>query len=181
MDDEFIMGWMAFLLWGHAPIRRIYYGVGRFYYGMDGVFIMGSCPHTTNLLWFYIYMVVYCFYVQPFYDNLAKEYRHIVSINCEPMGPLKNYVRKTIFPRLSTFVSTGIGCSNLCVYAIKNMDGVGGCCDSDLLGVDNVDALVMFLIENNYTINKDITKIMNNDKINVNNGKKLLFYVNYSG
>lgn len=136
-------------------------------------------------------MVVYCFYVQPFYDNLAKEYRHIVSINCEPMGPLKNYVRKMVFPRLSTFVSSGIGCSNLCVYAIKNMDGVcgsgsgsgsgSGCCDSDLLGVDNVDALVMFLIENNYTINKDITKIMNNDKINVNNGKKLLFYVNYSG
>ena len=38
----------------------------------------------------------------------------------------------------------------------------------------------MFLMENNYTINKDITKVMNNDKIYVNNGKKLLFYVNYN-
>ena len=49
-------------------------------------------------------MVVYCFYVQPFYDNLIKEYTHIIVINCEPVGPLKNYVRKTVFPKLSTLV-----------------------------------------------------------------------------
>ena len=27
----------------------------------------------------------------------------------------------------------------------------------------------------------ELSDLMNNDKINVNNGKKLLFYVNYSG
>ena len=45
--------------------------------------------------------------------------------------------------------------------------------------MDNLDTLVIFLTENNYIINKDITKILNNDKITINNGKKLLFYVNY--
>ena len=36
------------------------------------------------------------------------------------------------------------------------------------------------LIENNYTVNKDLTKIMNNDKIYLNNGRKLLFYITYN-
>ena len=133
-------------------------------------------------------MVVYCFYVQPFYDNLIKEYTHIIVINCEPVGPLKNYIRKTVFPKLSTFEGFGSRI-NKCVYAIKNIDGGcsnGGCSNggcnnvNDLLTIDNLDSLVIFLMENGYIINKDISEIMNNEKINVNNGKKLLFYVNYN-
>ena len=132
-------------------------------------------------------MVLYCFYIQPFYNSFIKEYTHIVVINCEPIGPLKNYVQKIAFPQLSIF--KGIGsqnnkCNNLCVYAIKNIDGEcsNSCCSnvSDLLSIDNLDSLVIFLIENGYVINKDITKIMNNEKINVNNGRKILFYVNYN-
>lgn len=132
-------------------------------------------------------MVVYCFYVQPFYNNLIKEYTHIIVINCEPIGPLKNYVQKTVFPQLSKFEGFGYQrnkCNNLCVYAITNIEGEcsSSCCSnvSDLLSIDNLDSLVIFLTENGYVINKDITKIMNNEKINVNNGRKILFYVNYN-
>ena len=49
--------------------------------------------------------------------------------------------------------------------------------NNNLLTIDKIDMLVSFLIENGYIINKDITKIMNNDAIYVNNGKKILFYV----
>ena len=126
-------------------------------------------------------MVVYCFYVQPFYNNLIKEYTHIIVVNREPDGPLKNFVCKAVFPQLSTFEGFH---NNLCVYAVKNMaSGCNAGCNNatnDFLSVDNIDILIAFLMENDYTINKDITKIMNNEKIYVNNGKKLLFYVNYS-
>lgn len=148
-------------------------------------------------------MLVYCFYVEPFYDSGIKEYRHIVTINREPEGALKNYVKRISFSKLSSFKGFGGsgsggsgsgGSCSFCVYAIKNIDeslvgggggvggGVGDSCGAygELLSVDNIDNFIMFLMENNYTINKDITKVMNNDKIYVNNGKKLLFYVNYN-
>ena len=130
-------------------------------------------------------MVNYCFYIQPFYDNIIKEYTHIVVINNLPDGPLKNYVKKTIMPEISLFngfnaFKSNASCSRQCVYAIKNINNCNNSGYQDLLSVDNIDELIVFLTENNYTINKDITKIMNNDKIMVNNGKKLLFYVNYN-
>ena len=147
-------------------------------------------------------MLVYCFYVEPLYDSVIKEYRHIVTINREPEGVLKNYVKRISMSKLSSFKEFGGsgsgGSCSMCVYAIKNIDTIldggrlGGCdygsygsygsygAYGDLLSLDNIDNFIMFLIENNYTINKDITKLMNNDKIYLNNGKKLLFYVNYN-
>ena len=135
-------------------------------------------------------MTVYSLFIQPFYDTFNEEYRHIITINKQPDGALGAYVKRIAFPQLSSYkgfgnsggMGSGNGC-NLCVYAIKNIDD--GCCGnsggvvSDLLCPENVDNLINFLLENNYTINKDITDIMNNDKIYVNNGKKLLFYINY--
>ena len=134
-------------------------------------------------------MTIYSLYVQPFYDSFNKEYRHIVTINKSPDGALGSYVKRVSFPKLSTYEgfgngSGGSGSCNSCVYAIKNIDD--GCCGNsaggvvgDLLCPENVDNLINFLLDNSYTINKDITDIMNNDKTYINNGKKLLFYINY--
>ena len=127
-------------------------------------------------------MPVYSLYIQPYYDSHSEQYINIITINKTPSGPLANYVTNIRFNKLSDFGGFTNNCTPLCVYAIKNINTIN--CNNlnnlNLLTPENVDDLVSFLIENNYTVNKDFTKIMNNDKIYLNNGRKLLFYINYN-
>ena len=125
-------------------------------------------------------MPVYSLYIQPYYDNHNEQYINIVTINKRPDGALINYVTNIKFNRLSEYggFNNSRICTPLCVYAIKNII-MTGCNNLNLLSPENIDELVAFLVENNYTIDKDLTKIMNNNKINLNNGKRLLFYIRY--
>ncbi len=121
-------------------------------------------------------MVVYAIYLEPFYDNINMEYKHVVTINNIPLGPLKDYIIKTVAPKLSIFKSFNSKHQNTCIYIIKNIDNT----NTKLLDIENIDILINFLTVNNYTINNEITKLMNKNKINTNNGKKLLFYIEYN-
>ena len=125
-------------------------------------------------------MPVYSLYIQPYYDNHNEQYINIVTINKRPDGALSNYVTNIKFNRLSEYggFNNIRNCAPLCVYAIKNII-MSGCNSLNLLSPENIDELVEFLVENNYTIDKDLTKIMNNNKINLINGKRLLFYIRY--
>ena len=124
-------------------------------------------------------MSLYSFYIQPYYDSTNEEYINIITINKKPNGPLSNFVTTLRYNKLSDFSGFNKMCTPLCIYAIKNINTIS-CNSLNLLSAENVDELVTFLIENSYTINKDVTKIMSNEKVYVNNGKKLLFYVNYT-
>ena len=124
-------------------------------------------------------MSVYSLYIQPYYDNISQQYTNIITINKNPNGPLSDYITTLQYNPLSEFSGFNKICSRLCIYAIKNINNIQYN-SFNLLSPDNIDDLVIFLTENNYSINKDLTKIMNNDKIYVNNGRKLLFYINYS-
>lgn len=131
-------------------------------------------------------MQVYSLSIQPYYDNHDEQYINIITINKRPLGALAAYVTNIKYNRLSEYNDhfNNRRCTPLCVYAVKNIYGSGsGSCSMnslDLLAPENIDDLVAFLIENNYTIDKDLTKIMNNDKIYVNNGRRLLFYIRYN-
>ena len=131
-------------------------------------------------------MNTYAFYLVPYYDNYLEQYYNIIQINTIPKGPLSNYIVKMSNPKKSMlnkdfYNNYNTSLQNCCVYVIKNI--VNDSCNnsSNLLQFENIDSLVNFLIENNYSINKDLTKIMNNEKIYLNNQKRLIFYVNYNG
>jgi len=122
---------------------------------------------------------IYSLYIQPYYNSISEQYINIITINKPPTGPLAKYVTNIRFNKLSDFSGFSTSCKPLCMYAIKNISSPQ-CNNLDLLSPENVDDLISYLIENNYNVNKDLTKIMNNDKIYLNNGKKLLFYINYN-
>lgn len=124
-------------------------------------------------------MSVYALYIQPYYDQNSQQYTNIITINTMPDGPLANYVSNIRFNRLSDFKQFSNNCNPLCIYAIKTITGVS-CNNFNLLSSEQLNDLINFLIQNNYTINKDLTKIMNNDRIHLNNGSRLLFYINYT-
>ena len=134
-----------------------------------------------------------CLYIQIYYEPFCKEYIHIITTNRMPTGSLKNYI-KMVRPTRKFSDSNYIDSLRVRNTDQNNLCGCLAITDSithtsqssysyqcsnnnNLLTIDNIDMLVSFLIENGYSINKDITKIMNNDSIYVNNGKKVLFYV----
>ena len=124
-------------------------------------------------------MTIYSLYIEPYYDSQCQQYINIVTINTIPVGPLSDYVTQLRFNTLSDFTGLNNKCRPLCIYAIKTINS-RSCNSLNLLSSEQIDDLICFLMENNYTINKDLTKLMNNDRIVLNNGRILLFYINYN-
>lgn len=128
-----------------------------------------------------------CLYIQIYYEPFCKEYIHIITTNKMPTGSLKNHIKivrpTRTFPDSNYIDSLRLrnttqnnNCGSLAITDSISQPQLQ-CSNANLLTIDNIDMLVSFLIENGYIINKDITKIMNKDAIYVNNGKKVLFYV----
>ena len=132
--------------------------------------------------------ILICLYIQPYYDPITKEYINIITTNRMPTGNLKNHIKylkpTSTFPQSNyinslrlTNITNSCGCMAITDSIMDTTNTTNTTNINNLLTINDIDLLVSFLIENQYTINKDITKIMNNDRIYVNNGKKVLFYV----
>ncbi len=132
-------------------------------------------------------MVMYSIVGAPFYDERNQCYKKIIRINKMPAGNLTQIVKRIRSPRLSHFDTYGEG---------NGYGGGGGdCCGSGsnntpcifaifhpnhknkLLTVDELPDLMTFLVDNGYTIDTSITKMLM--KSNVKPSNDLICYVSY--
>jgi len=131
-------------------------------------------------------MYFYLLYNEIYYDPLCKEYFNILTLNKQPEGELKKYVKLVSITSPSTKQNTLI--SKYCTYAISNnlllnMENqnliIGNIYNNynNILTIDNINEVTEFLINNNYNIDNSITKIYNNSNIfnNSNHSKKLIY------
>ena len=110
---------------------------------------------------------------QVFYDQIPQCYRKIVTINKEPTGPLKFLVKKTHIPKLSPFKERSICCPEpFCIYIILSPTN-----PTEYLCIDEIPNLFSYLMENNYTIDSNVTKIMQDSKVKMNND--LICFITY--
>ena len=132
---------------------------------------------------------LYLLYNEIYYDNYCKEYFNILTINKEPEGELKKYIKLTSITSPSTKQNTLI--HKHCTYTIsdnlldtnQNIINTNSktCCNksNNFLTLENINEFTEFLINNNYTIDNSITKIykINNICSNFfsNNSKKILY------
>ena len=132
---------------------------------------------------------LYLLYNEIYYDNYCKEYFNILTINKEPKGELKKYIKLTSITSPSTKQNTLINKS--CTYTIsdnlldvnQNITNTNSktCCSksNNFLTLENINEFTEFLINNNYTIDNSITKIykINNicSNFSSNNSKKILY------
>lgn len=116
---------------------------------------------------------------QPFYDEYNKCYKNILTISYIPYGPLNKFVRKIKFPKLSPFQVEG-PCTPIpkCGLALinRNMNN----CGCGLMTPDDIPDLIAFLFENGYQIETQITNMLNQSELKLNN-KKMAFTVTYYG
>ena len=133
---------------------------------------------------------IYTFYNEPFYDSLNQEYFNIITINKYPDGELKKYVKTIKFnaPSVLNKLSrshSSLYSHNCCNYGINNSfieNSVISCGNNkfNLCTLENLPELYEFLINNNYIINTQMTKLFNSNDIKINNSKKLIFVANYT-
>jgi len=115
----------------------------------------------------------YSISTQVFNDLQTNCYKRIFTIDREPLGPLQNLVKRIQNPKLSKFQTfNSCGERKSCILAIYNPDDL-----FSLLTVDQQPRLLTFLMQNNYTIDTNITKLMMKNP--VQSQDRLMFMITY--
>jgi hypothetical protein len=119
---------------------------------------------------------------QPFYNQYSQCYTNILTLNIEPQGPLRKIVRRIKFPKLSPFQIEG-PCYKIqqCGLALRSLtNNYNNCNNCDLMSPDEIPDLITFLTSNGYQIETQITNMLNQSEVRLNN-KKIVFNVTYYG
>lgn len=107
------------------------------------------------------------------YDSQLQQYRQIITINKNPDGPLKSIVKQIHNPPLSPFQypPPQVCRPPNCIYAITNNNG-------RLMCINELPNLFQFLISNGYTIDYQLSKLMEKSQVKLNN--TLICYILYN-
>ncbi len=96
-----------------------------------------------------------------YYNNILQCYSHIYILDRSPTTPFNNIVKTLHTPKLSPFKeSTPCSPLEICVNAIYNPNST-----TELLKKGEEAILFTYLLQNGYTINTSLTKIMKDDRI----------------
>ena len=122
---------------------------------------------------------------QTYYNQYTQCYNNILTVNIEPKGPLKAFVRRLRFPQLSSTFRRNSPCDNVqqCGLALSRLGGVNGCCGNngcEFMTPDDIPDLLSFLLNHGYQLETQITNMMNQSAVKLND-KKLCFTVTYYG
>ena len=116
-------------------------------------------------------MPTYVLTVQPYLDQYNKCYKKIVTINIQPTGPLSQHVKRINPPKLSPFKQPSPCCPvSQCILAITDIND-----PSQLMCANEIPNLFSFLSMNGYTIDTNLTKMMNESEVKLDN--KLLCFI----
>ena len=108
----------------------------------------------------------YVLSIEPYLNTYSKQYQNIITIDKMPMGPLSQMVSRYTSPKLSQFqVSSN---NNCCKYAFMRM---GGNRENYFLTADDVPSLLGYITGIGYTIDTNITKIVQRANIGFTNKK----------
>lgn len=105
-------------------------------------------------------------------DKYEKEYIRILTLNKMPIGPLKDKVTQVKDNKLSEYKNNVVGnrVDNCCFYAFVSDEFNLSCYnDYKYLTIEDFDALLEFLVSNNYTVRESLTKLTRkNERLNSN-------------
>ena len=106
-----------------------------------------------------------------YYDSFLKCYKKILIVDREPEGELKNKIKLLNNTKLSPFQENTSYKQSCNLYAIYNINET-----NSLLDIDNQSKLISFLLNNNYSIETDLTKLL----IENNTQKNILYAIKYN-
>ena len=126
-------------------------------------------------------------YIEPYYYN--NNYYHILTLNKEPLGPLKEYVKMISIKNVSSKINKAN--ESYCSYIInKNilanintLTNINTYTDTtseiNICTIDNLTEIHDYLINNNYIINERLSNTFKNINNINNNSKKIILVMSY--
>lgn len=119
----------------------------------------------------YIKMGVFRIQSIPWYDTHEQGYYNALSINAIPTGILADHIQSKSKPRLSPFETKSYCHEEECPLLIFKRPY-----DRNPICVDEYDWLLGFLIDNGYSIDYDMTNMVNKSKISNQRNRTLCFF-----
>ena len=115
-------------------------------------------------------------YLEPFLNSYTQNYQNIITFSNMPHGPLSNMVSMISSPKLSSFqyLNNGNNGNNVnnCIYVLlrypkNNCGGGNGCLKNPdfFMGSDDIPSIFGYLRTNGYSIDTEITKMMNKSRV----------------
>ncbi len=109
-------------------------------------------------------MLIYSLSSIPYYNSILQEYTNILVLNKYPDGPLKTISKQIRQNKLSPFeANTNLCPKPNCVIAITQINNY-----NELMCIDQLPNLFEFLINNGYTIDNNVTKILQKTNVKMN-------------
>ena len=109
----------------------------------------------------------------PYYNSIQQEYTNILTLNKSPDGPLKSITKTVRMNKLSPFETYNNICPKpSCVIGIAQINN-----PSHLMCIDDLPNLFEFLINNGYTIDNSVTKVL--QKSNIKRNGNLICMIQY--
>jgi hypothetical protein len=111
------------------------------------------------------------FYLEPILNSYHKSYQNIITVSSIPPGPLSDLVASMSLPKLSPFqqigtfaspVSAPYNCVNVLLrYPKSHINGRPSMKNTDsFMTTEDIPAVLSYLLSNGYTIEKDLSDIM---------------------
>ena len=118
------------------------------------------------------YPTTYLLSKQVYYDTCLQTYYNIIIINFIPKGPLSRFVRRIQISPLdvNTPGRTNIGRIG-CKFAIISFQS----CYPHLMSEDELPDLIAFLLSNGYSIDTNLTNMINKENIQFANSTPISF------
>ena len=112
----------------------------------------------------------------PYYDRCSQQYQNILMLNVEPEGPLRTFVRRLRFPRLSAFQPDKA--EEKCGLVLTNFLNKN---NNWLMTPNDIPDLYSFLTANGYQIDTQLTNMMNQSQVKLTPGKQIVCLATYFG
>ena len=121
----------------------------------------------------------------PYYDRYSQQYQNILMLNIEPEGPLRPFVRRLQFPRLSAFQSDKLEekCGLVLTNFLNNNQNYNNNNKNKngLMTPNEIPDLYSFLTANGYQIDTQLTNMMNQSQVKLTPGKQIVCLATYFG
>jgi hypothetical protein len=125
----------------------------------------------------------YVLYLEPFLNSYYKEYQNIITIDKIPVGPLSPYVKHVNQPKLSPFHTVNpMDPIENCTFAIVRYPfGNNSLKNSNyFLTEKDVPSLLAFVQSGGYTIDYNMTKLIQRAKISPSSSKSKTMICSFS-
>ncbi len=117
--------------------------------------------------------ISFVLYLEPIYNPVLQIYQNIITLNCDPAGPLSNMVTHINLPKLSPFQQAtpnydGFNCIFVLLRHPVSKIGSGNSAfkwNGAFMGADDIPSVLSYLQTHGYTVDTNTTNMLQTGRV----------------